>query len=471
MTEFHDQVQCVRPEHLQPVTGQVIAGEDKVGMENSCPVPEETATPVDSLVAGRLKFKEPLTGNRLQQAQMEALRRTIGHAKEHSPWYRKKLAGTDPQALQTRDDLARLPMLTTGEITECGHLLLAVSQSRVSRMITLQTSGSTGQPKRLAFSASDLAATSEFFFHGMQSLINDRDRVLVLLPFTQPDSVGDLLIRALQDGGIEAAGLWPPPSAAKTSSMVRSRKFTCAVGLPQHLLALAHDLGPGHLRSMLLCSDYAAPGLRRQIESACGCETFLHYGSTESGLGGAVECALHRGCHIRESDLLVEIIDPKTGNLLPDGTMGEVVITTLNREAMPLIRYRTGDMASLDRRPCSCGGVTARLDNIRGRLKGCRLSDGALLLSQDLDDRLFEIDGLLDYRLTLTRSTCEELQVEFLAANKADRIKEEIGQKLHRIPAVADNLADGKIAIGTIRRVAGFAPTHTVKRTILDQRN
>jgi hypothetical protein len=427
-------------------------------------------TPVDNLVAARLGIGEPLCREELERAQLDSLRRTIRHAKTNSPLYRERLAGLDPDALQSLGDLARLPLLTAHDLTSQGHRLLAVSQSLVSRVITMQTSGSTGTPKRLSFTAADLAATTEFFYHGMHSLITNNDRVLVLLPFTSPESVGDLLIRALLDGGINARGMWPPEPATAMAEVIREQKLTCAVGLPQHLLALAHQVGPGALKSMLLCSDYAAPALRHRIEAACGCETFLHYGATESGLGGAVECSEHNGCHIRESDLLVEIVDPGTGCPLPDGQIGEVVLTTLGREAMPLIRYRTGDMAGLDRSPCRCGGVTVRLGNIRGRLAGCLLSAGPLL-SQDLDDLLFQIPGLLDYRVTLDRIGTDRLFVDFVAIPAMDGIEEEIRRMLLHIPEIHGSLANYELIIGTIHRVAGFAANHTVKRTILDQRS
>ncbi len=428
-------------------------------------------TPVDGLVARRLGIAMPLDRETLDQAQLASLRRTIVHARANSPLYRERLTGLDPDGLRTRADLARLPLLTPTDIAGQGHRLLAVSQALVHRVITLQTSGSTGVPKRLSFTAADLAATLDFFLHGMHSLVGDEDRVLVLLPFTQPDSVGDLLLRALRGGGIEARGMWPPPAAAAMVETIGGQRLTCAVGLPHHLLALACELGPGRLRSMLLCSDYAAPALRRRIEAACGCRTFLHYGATESGLGGAVECSAHEGCHIRESELLVEIVDADSGRHLADGGIGEVVITTLGRQAMPLIRFRTGDMASLDRSPCRCGGVTARLKNIRGRLTGCPLPGGGQLHSQDLDDLLFQIPELLDYRVTLDRTEMDRLHVDFVAVRDRSGIADEIRHLLLRIPAIRDNLAGSKILIGRIRQVKGFAANHTVKRTVLDQRS
>ncbi len=428
-------------------------------------------TTVDGLTANRLGLDLPLTRTGIESAQLQALRRTVDHARQGSPLYRERFAGVPTESLQTLADLARLPLLTARDLAHQGHRLLAVSQSQVARVVTMQSSGSTGVPKRLYFTASDLASTLDFFLQGMLSLIKRDDRVLVLLPWTQPDCVGDLLLRALNGGGIIAEGLWPPPPAAEMAETVRRRRTTCAVGLPQHLLALALEVGPGHLQSMLLCSDYAAPALRRRIEAASRCETFLHWGMTETGLGGGVECDVHHGCHVRESDLLVEIIDPATGLPLPYDKAGEVVVTTLSREAMPLIRYRTGDIASLDRSPCPCGGVTARLTSIRGRAAGCRLAGDAILHSQDLDDLLFAIPGLLDYRATLSRRERERLEIDFLLQAGDNATGEEIRRMLLQVPAVIDSLSGGGLELGPIRPVTGFAASHTVKRTILDQRH
>ncbi|MFH0784403.1 MAG: radical SAM protein [Pseudomonadota bacterium] len=427
-------------------------------------------TPLDDLVATRMQIGIPLSRPDLERAQLAALRRTVRYAQANSPLYRARLADLNPESLQTRADLRLLPFLTGADVATKGHQLLAVSQSLVSRVISLQTSGSTGIPKRLSFTATDLAATSEFFLRGMHSLIDNTDQVLVLLPFTQPDSVGDLLLRALQGGGIPARGIWPPPPMAEVSEIIRKQQLTSVVGLPQHLLALSESIGPNFLKSMLLCSDYASPTLRKRIETACRCETFLHYGATESGLGGAVECSEHCGCHIRESDLLIEIVDPGTGRTLGDGEQGEVVITTLDREAMPLLRYRTGDTAALDRSPCPCGGVTARLIHIRGRLSGCQMADGSLLSSQDLDDVLFAIPGLLDYRVTLDYKRGDRLHVDFVSLPNTHCIADEIRQRLLQVQAVKTCHKSGGLTLGGIRLVPSFTATHTVKRTLLDLR-
>ncbi|BHH81862.1 hypothetical protein LA52FAK_01510 [Desulforhopalus sp. 52FAK] len=427
-------------------------------------------TTVDSMVADRLHLSSSYTRKELEDTQMSLVRKTVSYARNNSSLYGKRFANTDVNSFKTIGDLEHLPFLTAKDVIDHGHLLHCVSQSQVARIITMHTSGSTGKPKRYSFTAADLAATSEFFLRGMASLVTETDRVLVLMPFETEASVGELLIGALSRGGIFAKGFWPPPEAVMTSGLIAKEKITCVVGLPQHLLALSEVVPHGKLRSMLLASDYAPKSLRDRIEENCGCETFLHYGATESGLGGAVECGEHCGLHIRESDLLLEIIDRKTGRQVADGEVGEVVFTTLGREAMPLIRYRTGDFAYLDRSKCNCGGVTARLCAIRGRLNECRLADGSLLHHQSLDDILFQVPGLLDYRATLDHKGVDRLSIEYMSSAHHRSIADTMHQLISTISEISGAEAMGMLHVDNFTHVKRFAPSHTLKRTILDLR-
>ncbi len=340
-------------------------------------------TTVDDLTARRLGLPLSFDRKALQQAQMTRLRETVRWARSRSLFYHQRLKDIDPDRLNSPADLGQLPLQTVADITANPLDLLCLSQSRVARIVTLETSGSTGIPKRVFFTGDDLDATLEFFHDGMLSLISAGDRVLVLLPASQPDSVGDLLVRALSGGGFGSSAIWPPPAASVLAAEVERRSSTCVVGLPLHLLALAEVLPPGHaVRSMLLCSDYAPVSVRRRIEKAARLhDLFSHYGATvETGLGGGVECDVHRGCHLRESDLLVEIIHPESGMPLPDGEMGEIAVTTISRRGMPLIRYRTGDLGRLAELPVPAEVSSARLDDIRAarRAQGCWLAGGRL---------------------------------------------------------------------------------------------
>lgn len=428
-------------------------------------------TTLDGFNAHNLGLVDPWDQTLLQAAQGQALAQTLAYARTHSPWYGQHLAAIDTQKINSLQDLAQLPLMDSQDVIDHGPQMLCVSQSKIKRVMTLHTSGSTGAPKRLYFTDHDLQRTKDFFFQGMGNLVDNSDRVLALLPFDQPDNTGDLLIGSLNAHSIFCAGLWPPISPPDLATFIIKENFTAVVGLPQHLLSLAEFLPPGQVQTMLLCSDYAPQALRQRIEQTCGCRTFLHYGTTETGLGGGVECQAHAGCHWRQADLIIEIIDAHSGQVLPEGHLGEMVITTLNREAMPLIRYRTGDTAALATAPCSCGGYTARIVSIAGRQKTYTLAPGLILTSQLLDDTIFAVPGLWDYRATLDYHKGQQrLSLDFLASPQNQPQSQDLGHALQQIPVLAQALYSGQLLLGPLAQVQAFAPSHTIKRTINDQR-
>lgn len=427
-------------------------------------------TTVDALVADRLGLPISFTRQELDKAQMRLLGEGLSHAVQNSNFYKKKFDSVAVDSVRQPSDLEKLPFTTADEIINDYNLFHCVSQSKVARIVTLHTTGSTGKPKRYAFTESDLQKTSDFFFQGMKNLVSYSDRVLVLMPYETEESVGELLIKALDAGGIYACGLWPPTDIEAVAQLIKSKKISSVVGLPQHLLALSEEVPKGQLKTMLLASDYAPQPLRVRIENYCGCKTFLHYGATESGLGGAVECECHNGLHMRESDLFYEVVDPDTGKQLSDGELGELVLTTLEREAMPLIRYRTGDFGSLKRVECSCGGITARLCNIYGRMQVATFSDGSKLSSQRLDDILFQVEGLLDYRAQLVHNHIDRLIIEYRAGKKRAGVAATIAQLLVTDPILSELLENGLLQLETVQQVDQFSPSHTLKRTILDAR-
>ena len=433
---------------------------------------ENGRTPVDAHTAERLALSFPFTVKELENAQMSALRKLIKDIRKASGFYRERFHYLDPDELITPDDLDKLGTISARELKDKGGEMLCVSQSRVARVVSLYSSGSTGGPKRFYFSERDLAATRSFFLAGMRTLVSKGSRVLVLLPWEQPASVGELLITALSEGMIHACGRWPPAPVSEVVRMIEKEGLDCVVGMPYHLLALSESIGYGSLSSMLLCSDYAPKSLRTRIEDNCGARTFLHYGSTESGLGGAVECGVHLGCHVRESDLLVEVVDPVSGRRLADGTQGELVITTLQREAMPLVRYRTGDRGCINRHACPCGGRTLRLESLFGRQQGLKLWSGGELFSQELDECFFAIPGLLDFRASLSQdcSGKDILTIEYMPTLRSSDCRREICSKVVEINSVMRELDNGTLAIAPPVRVDRFLDSHTVKRTIMDLR-
>lgn len=311
---------------------------------------------------------------RVQQRQLQLLRQTLHHAASRSRFYSRTLSGHNLQ-LTSLADLARLPFTTVSDLRRWQDFL-CVSQGDVQRIVTLQTSGSTGAPKRLAFSGNDLKRTASFFAAGMAQLISPGQTLLVLLPgATRPDGVTDLLRQALNPASIrvEAGDPAATPESLR-ADFLRVQPDT-VIGGPEQLEALLHAAAQDimlheaacRLRGVLSSGGVFRPDIQARISEAFACLTLDHYGLTESGFGGGVQCPAREGHHLRELDCLIEIVDPDDGTPLPEGQTGEIVLTTLQREAMPLIRYRTGDAASLLPGPCACGSPLHRLGPVLGR--------------------------------------------------------------------------------------------------------
>jgi phenylacetate-coenzyme A ligase PaaK-like adenylate-forming protein len=369
-----------------------------------------TITPLETMV-GRgigLHTGTPLTRAAIEAYQGERLLQLVDYCRGHSPWYRQKLAATGIDTIKSLKDLSSLPLTSEEELRHHGHSMLCVSQDAVARIVTLPSSGTTGAPKRLFFTEEDLERTLDFFHQGIQPLVDPGQKVAILLPGATPDSTGHLLARALTRMAVTSHILGLVEDPLQAARQIAEVRPDVLVGFPVQILAIAqraaaYSIPLGTIRSVLLCSDYIPKSLSARLTELFHCQVFSHYGTVETGLGGGVDCEAHRGCHLRETDLLFEIIDPITATPLPAGDWGEIVFTTLTRIGMPLIRYRTGDYGRLLAGPCPCGSHIQRLDKVLGRIKQFRsLPDNGQLALHTLDEILFAIPGLLDFQATLT---------------------------------------------------------------------
>jgi len=376
------------------------------------------ANPLDAWTADKIgRPGSVLTRSDLDDHQLRQLRETLAWAKRHSPFYRRLLENVVAATLENIDDVRRLPFTTADDLRRNDPPLLCVSQSEISHVVTLETSGTSGAPKRVFFTPEDMEATLDFFAHGMRLPARAGDRVLILFPGERPGSVGDLLARALERLGATAIPFGWPHDPAVAAEVLRREEPDVVAGAPVPTLAVArHAAAPGRppirVRSVLLSADHAAANLRRNLAELWDCEIFEHYGMTEMGLGGGVDCEAHAGYHGRESDLLVEIVDPASGEPVPAGEPGEVVVTTLRRRGMPLVRYRTGDLSRLLPDPCPCGSPLRRLERIARRVAGgVRVGPAELTIGM-LDEAVFAVPRVADFRALFRPGAEPLLEVE-----------------------------------------------------------
>jgi len=374
---------------------------DAAGNDN---IMEYNITPLEEWIRTKIAPEETaLTREAIDRWQLSAFRRMFDYVKEKSPFYRQLLDCFSSKDMDGLAWIGGLPFTAEEDVRSRGAEMVCVRQNEISRIVTLDTSGTTGQPKRIYFTEADQELTIDFFHHGMSTFTIPGDRVLVLLPGPTPGSIGDLLQKGLARLGAEAVVYGIADDAEKVLGIICSQKITGIVGIPQQLCALARvDNGrvreTSHLRNVLLSADYVSPAVGETIRNAWNCRVYEHYGMTETGLGGGVFCKAETGYHMREADLLYEIVDPDNGRPLPDGEVGEIVFSTLTRAGMPLIRYRTGDIGRFLTGRCPCGTVLKTMERVRRRRRDeARLSDGSVLAMPMLEDILFNVEGIMDF--------------------------------------------------------------------------
>lgn len=320
----------------------------------------------------------------IQDIQLRKLNRLLERERNRSGFYREL-----PVKISSLEELEKLPFTTEEDLKRCGNSMVLVSQSQIQRVRTQQTSGTTGPAKRVYYAEEDNERTVSFFAAGLSELIFEGNRTMICMPFSGERGLGEMIAEAVECLGADPVPAGDCGSFADYLELMNRSRPEVYVGPPVLLLSLLR-LQPEHsLRRALVSGDACPDGVMEEIEKLLDSRLYPHYGSREIGLGGAVTCPAFHGMHLRENDLLAEIVDER-GKPLPRGEWGELAITTLEAKAMPLIRYRTGDRARFLPEACPCGSCLVRLDRVSRSGE-----EGAM---EKLDDRLFRFPEVVDYR-------------------------------------------------------------------------
>lgn len=261
------------------------------------------------------------------------------------------------------DDFRKIPFTTPDDLRDKGHDFLCVDSKLVKQVFTVSSSELSDKDKCIFFTEEDLEETIDFFQNGISYLMDQSDKVLILLQNSSYGSCNDLLKTALERSKIACIVADYSNDMEETERTIVKEQVTCLIGTTSRILSFCRKKGnifSQYIKKVIVYSNCFPDVLVTELFNNYGCKVYQHYGRAEMGFGGGIECESQSGYHLRENQIFFEIIHPVTLEPLKEG-FGEVVFTSFRREAMPLIRYRTGDIARFITDTCSCGTFLKRM--------------------------------------------------------------------------------------------------------------
>jgi phenylacetate-CoA ligase len=360
---------------------------------------------------------ETLPRERLRALQLERLRATVTRVLDRQPLGAERLAKAGVSEVASLDDLARLPFTWKSDLRDTYPFgLLAVPREQVLRVHA--SSGSHGKPTVVGYTRADLDAWAELMARCM-TMAGVRPGMVVHNANGYGLFTGGL---GFHDGAERIGATVVPASggfSSRQAMLLSDLGARVLVSTPSYALAIAQAVRDAGLEPRLELGLFGgepfSEAMRAQIERELGLRAVAFYGLSEMcGPGVAAECRAREGLHVQEDHFLVEVVDPDSGAQLPDGAEGELVFSTLVKEALPLIRYRTGDIGSIETTPCACGRTSARITELRGRRDDMLIVRGVNLFPSNVEHLLLGVEEVAPhYRLIVEREgPMDELTVE-----------------------------------------------------------
>ena len=401
---------------------------------------------------------ETLSRDALAKLQLKRLRATLKNACDKVPLHRDRMRELDvrPQDIKTLDDVRKLPFTLKADLRE--HYPFGMfARPRESLARLHASSGTTGKPTVVGYTARDLATWADLMARSM-----------ACAGVRAGDVVHNAYGYGLFTGGLGAhygaerlgATVVPMSGGATERQVLLIQDFGARVlcATPSYALNIAEvaeregvDLRASSLEIGLFGAEPWSEGLRREIEARLGLKAMDVYGLSEiMGPGVAVECEAQDGLHGWEDHFLFEIIDPDSGQPVPEGQPGELVITTLTKQALPMIRYRTRDITRATTARCACGRTHLRLQRITGRNDDMLIIRGVNVYPSQIEAVLVGLPGVAPhYQLVVERNgSLDELTVEVEAASLEHVLEELEARVRHQI----------KSMIGVTTRVVAKKP-------------
>ena len=331
----------------------------------------------------------------IEEMQLAGIKKTVIDCYEHIDFYKKSFdeACFDPYSVTSLDDVARMPFVEKQDLRDAypyGMLAVPLKDVREIHM----SSGTTGIATVGAYTEHDLKIWGECFARGVEYAGGDENDVMHVA-YGYGLFTGGI---GAHYGGVAAGCTTIPMSAGNTERQIRvlremgSTILCCTPSYAMHIADTALEMGldPArdfHLRAGIHGAEPFSDNFRRDLERKLNYRVLDVYGLTETmGPGVALECWEQQGLHIAEDHFYPEIINPETGEVLPDGEWGELVLTTLDREASPVVRYRTRDITRIIPGQCPCGRTHRRIDRIHGRTDDMLIIRGVNVFPSQIED-------------------------------------------------------------------------------------
>ena len=410
----------------------------------------------------------------IKDLQLKRLKETVERIYSNVPYYKKKLdeAGVTPDSIKSLDDLKRIPFTTKDDLRE--NYPFGLFASPMKDIVRIHaSSGTTGKPTVVGYTKNDLDTWSEAIA-----------RLACAAGATEDDIAQISFGYGLFTGGfglhygLEKVGLAIiPASTGNTEKQIMLMKdfgTTLLVSTPSYALYMsevAEKMGIDikkdlKLKIGMFGSEGSTEEMRQEIEKRWGMTATENYGLSEiMGPGVAGECTEKCGMHVSDDLFIVEIINPETGEVLPEGEVGELVITNIKKEGIPLLRYRTKDITYLDNTPCKCGRTTPRIAKIQGRSDDMLKIKGVNVFPSQIESALLGTKGIAPYYQIIVKKVGFVDDMEVLVELNDDSLLEKFSEleKLertvkHKIKTVLG--LDIKIKLvepQTIERTAGKA--------------
>ena len=375
---------------------------------------------------------ETMPREEMVQLQNERLVKQVKHVWDNVPYYRRKMEekGVTPDDIQSIDDLHKLPFLTKDDLREAYPY--GLMGKPLSECVRIQsTSGTTGR-RVVAF----------YTQHDIDLWEDCCARAIVAAGGTKEDVVQVCYGYGLFTGGPGLNGgshkvgcLTLPMSSGNTERQLQfmtdleSTILCCTPSYAAYLAESVHEAGLRDkikLKAGIFGAEAWSEEMRRDIEKSLGIKAYDIYGLTEtSGPGVSFECEEQTGMHINEDHFIAEIIDPNTGEVLPEGSKGELVFTSITKEAFPLLRYRTRDICVLSRKKCSCGRTHVKMSKPMGRSDDMLIIKGVNVFPSQIEAVLLEQGYQANYQIVVDRvnhSDTLEVRVEMTQENFSDSL-------------------------------------------------